>query len=115
MIRSSHSVPSLGTKDFKKSLIPSKDFHNDKRKVSVAILPSLQENKYFKPLEHNNHKNTYSEYLDKNKISQNPLSVFKNRITGYTNINTLKKPFHMLDNPEATERNELNTYVTIKK
>lgn len=41
MIRSSHSVPNLRKGDYKKNIQPNTVFHNDKRKVSLAVLPSL--------------------------------------------------------------------------
>lgn len=64
-----------------------------RRKVSVPVLPSLEENRFYKPTEHNHHLNNYKSHLS--KIGDTS-SVFKNRITGYANINNLKaKGFHM--------------------
>jgi len=41
MIRSSHSVPNLRKNDYKKNLQPNLAFHNDQRKASISLLPSL--------------------------------------------------------------------------
>ena len=59
-----------------------------KRRGSVPLLPSIHNNRYFKPVEHNHHKNIYSKYLHQVEDSS---SVFKNRITGYSNINSLRQ------------------------
>ena len=79
-------------------------------------MPTIQNNRYFKPIEHNHHKNTYEKYLKKVDDSS---SVFKNRITGYSNINSLKhqknqKPFHM-NNPETVSKNTLSDLITDTK
>ena len=34
-----------------------------KRKVSVPVLPAINKNRFFKPVEHNHHKNIYNKFL----------------------------------------------------
>ena len=65
-----------------------------KRKSSLLILLSIEQNRYFKPIEKTNKPNTYSVFL-KNTETKGSTSVFKNRITGYSKINKLKH----LNNP----------------
>jgi hypothetical protein len=83
-----------------------------KRKASLPSLPSIQNNRYFKPVEHNNHNNTYKKYLQEVDESS---SVFKNRITGYSNINALRhqsQPYHMVNNPEFISKSTLSNLIS---
>lgn len=85
-----------------------------KRKISVPILPTIENNRFFKPLEHNNHLNNYQKYLQK---VDDTTSVFKNRITGYSQVNNLKsKAFHMKqDNELPLSKNDFELMLEKKK
>lgn len=112
-LRSHLSVPNLQIDEEVRP--PKKPKTLSKYRSSVPQLPSLSENRYFKPIEHNHHRNAFSKYLE-HKVDETSSSVFKNRITGYTNINHLRsKPFHMTDNPEAVTSDKLGQFMTNAK